>query len=133
MYLYSHLSFSPPSLPSSTSLLREGIPEEESENQLPKEKLLLLTSCQPVIDFISACDFLLYQCIVDFLIPDVLRPIPGTLTQAIRNFAKSLEMWLTSTLQGYNPSLIKSKVCAFMQKELQCVWPIYVGGYYNCI
>lgn len=109
---------SPPPSPLPLSLLfhsflshREGAPDEDTEHQLPKEKLLLLTSLQPVTDYVSACDYLLYQCIVDFLIPNVLRPIPGTLTQAIRNFAKSLEMWLTSTIQGYSPALIKSKVC----------------------
>ncbi|CAI8055733.1 Transcription factor RFX3 [Geodia barretti] len=82
------------------------------EHQLPKEKLLLLTSLDLVTDYISACDYLLYQGIVDFLIPNVLRPIPGTLTQAIRNFAKSLESWLTGTVHGYSPILVKSKVCS---------------------
>ena len=89
---------------------REGAPDEESEHQLPKEKLLQLTSLELITDYISACDYLLYQCIVDFLIPNVLRPIPGTLTQAIRNFAKGLETWLTNTIQGYSPILVKSKV-----------------------
>jgi regulatory factor X 1/2/3 len=32
------------------------------------------------------------------LIPDVLRPIPLTLTQTIRNFAKNLEIWLNFTM-----------------------------------
>ncbi|CAI8055731.1 Transcription factor RFX3 [Geodia barretti] len=90
----------------------DGAPDEEMEHQLPKEKLLLLTSLDLVTDYISACDYLLYQGIVDFLIPNVLRPIPGTLTQAIRNFAKSLESWLTGTVHGYSPILVKSKVCS---------------------
>lgn len=88
----------------------EEAPDEESEHQLPREKLLLLTSLDLVNDYISACDYLLYQSIVDFLIPNVLHPIPGTLTQAIRNFAKSLETWLTNTIHGYSPDLVKSKV-----------------------
>ena len=48
---------------------------------------------------------------MDFLIPDVLSPIPGTLTQAIRNFAKSLETWLSGSLNGYSSNLVKAKVC----------------------
>ena len=78
--------------------------------QIPKDKLLLLAACEPVVEYLSACDHMLYQCIVDFLVPEVLSPIPGTLTQAIRNFAKSLESWLTNTIQGYPSILVKSKV-----------------------
>ena len=95
----------PPSPSSDTSTI-----DEESDHQLPKEKIILLTSCQPVIDYLNTCDHILYQCIVDFLIPDVLRPIPGTLTQAIRNFAKSLEGWLSGNIHGYSSNLIKAKV-----------------------
>lgn len=44
------------------------------------------------------------------LIPDVLRSIPSSLTQAIRNFAKSLEGWLTQALSGCPPQLHEVKV-----------------------
>lgn len=84
--------------------------DDDSDQQLSREKLFLLTSCQPVVDFLNSCDYILYQCIVDFLVPEVLRPIPGTLTQAIRNFAKSLETWLSSSLHGYSANLVKAKV-----------------------
>ena len=43
-------------------------------------------------------DFAFYQSLVQILIPEVLRPIPPSLTQAIRNFAKSLESWLTQAM-----------------------------------
>ena len=84
--------------------------DDEGDNQLPKDSLLLITANQPVIDYLNACDHILYQCIADFLISDVLRPIPGTLTQAIRNFAKNLEGWLTNSLQGYPTNVTNSKV-----------------------
>ncbi len=84
--------------------------DDEGGQQLSRDQLLLLTSCQPILDYLSSCDHILYQCIADFLIPEVLRPIPGTLTQAIRNFAKSLETWLSNSLQGYSSTMIKSKV-----------------------
>lgn len=34
----------------------------------------------------------------------------GTLTQAIRNFAKSLEGWLTNAVQGYPKAIVGAKV-----------------------
>lgn len=88
---------------------------DEDVEQLSQDKLMLLASCEPMVEYLSACDHLLYQCIVDFLIPEVLSPIPGTLTQAIRNFAKSLESWLTNTIQGYPQNLVKTKVGAFYE------------------
>ena len=82
-----------------------------------------------MIDYINSCDHILYQCIVDTLLSDVLKPIPGntagthrllhrlwshcstgTLTQAIRNFAKGLEGWLTNSLQGYPRPFVQLKV-----------------------
>lgn len=108
--LFCSLPFSV-SLPSHVPFISDtSTIDEESDHQLPKEKIVLLTSCQPVIDYLNTCDHILYQCIVDFLIPDVLRPIPGTLTQAIRNFAKSLEGWLSGNIHGYSSNLIKAKV-----------------------
>ena len=85
--------------------------DDDGDQQLNKEKLVLLTSCQPVLTYLKNCDHILYQCIVDFLIPEVLHPIPGTLTQAIRNFAKSLETSLSATLHGYSSKFVKAKVC----------------------
>lgn len=49
---------------------------------------------------------------VDVLIPDVLRPIPSSLTQAIRNFAKNLESWLTSAMTGCPDKIVQIKIAA---------------------
>lgn len=49
---------------------------------------------------------------VDVLIPDVLRPIPSSLTQAIRNFAKNLESWLTSAMTGCPDKIVQIKIGA---------------------
>jgi len=38
----------------------------------------------------------------------------GTLTQAIRNFSKGLESWLTSAMQGCPEEMISIKVIIFM-------------------
>ncbi|XP_065904590.1 transcription factor RFX3-like isoform X2 [Dysidea avara] len=85
---------------------------DDFEQRLPKDKLALLIGCTPVVTFMCQCDYMLYQCIVDVLIPEVLRHIPGTLTQAIRNFAKSLEGWLSSSLQGYPSAFTSAKLAA---------------------
>lgn len=49
----------------------------EYESRLSQSKLLQLCEYDPVMTFVKACDHLLYQTLVEILIPDVLRPIPG--------------------------------------------------------
>lgn len=88
--------------------------DDDQDHRLSKEKLIVLTSCQPLLDYLVACDHILYQCIVNFLISNVLRPIPATLTQAIRNFAKNLESWMSSSLEGYPTKCVQAKVCHYM-------------------
>lgn len=77
---------------------------------MPQEKLVLLTSSQPILEYLVTCDHILYQCIINFLIPNVLKPIPATLTQAVRNFAKSLESWMKGCLDNYMSNCVESKV-----------------------
>ncbi|XP_076463260.1 DNA-binding protein RFX2-like isoform X2 [Babylonia areolata] len=92
--------------------------EAEAEKRLPKEKLCLLCTYEPVQKFVRRADYAFYQALVEVLIPDVLRPIPSSLTQAIRNFAKSLEGWLKTAMQGMPEEMIKAKlgaVSAFAQ------------------
>lgn len=84
--------------------------DDDQDHRLSKEKLIALTSCQPLLDYLVACDHILYQCIINFLISNVLRPIPATLTQAIRNFAKNLENWMNSCLEGYPVKCMQAKV-----------------------
>nr|CAD7568913.1 unnamed protein product [Timema californicum] len=98
-----------------------------------RTKLYLLCKCPPVLLFVRRVDYLFYQNLVEVLIPDVLRPIPskksgvvrhvvsyiispvcvsGSLTQAIRNFAKGLESWLTQAMQGCPEEMMHIKVSA---------------------
>ncbi|CAH0626849.1 unnamed protein product [Chrysodeixis includens] len=58
---------------------------------LPRRSLLRLAASRHGAAWLRSADLQLYQRAVDLLLPDVLRPIPPQLTQAIRNFAKSLE------------------------------------------
>nr|KAG5698347.1 hypothetical protein BaRGS_010933 [Batillaria attramentaria] len=95
---------------------RNNPPEQRSdydfEKRLPKEKLYLLCQYEPVQKFVRRADYAFYQALVEVLIPDVLRPIPSSLTQAIRNFAKSLEGWLKTAMQGVPEEMVKAKIGA---------------------
>jgi len=77
-----------------------GSLDQDEEEKLPisKAKLKTLFTLRTVQNFIQEADFTFYQTLVQILIPEVLRPIPPSLTQAIRNFAKSLESWLTTAM-----------------------------------
>ncbi|XP_055613562.1 transcription factor RFX3 [Uranotaenia lowii] len=86
--------------------------ECEEEKYLSKSKLYVLTQCEAIQNFIKQVDFLFYQNMVDVLIPDVLRPIPTGLTQAIRNFAKNLENWLSSAMSGCPEQIVTIKLSA---------------------
>uniref|UniRef100_A0A8C2GA08 DNA-binding protein RFX2 n=1 Tax=Cyprinus carpio TaxID=7962 RepID=A0A8C2GA08_CYPCA len=94
--------------------------EEDAEDirGFPREKLIALCKYEPIKQWMRSCDHILYQALVEILIPDVLRPVPSTLTQAIRNFAKSLEGWLTSAMSDYPQEIVRTKaavVSAFAQ------------------
>ncbi|XP_068938947.1 DNA-binding protein RFX2 isoform X5 [Petaurus breviceps papuanus] len=104
----SFWSSKPPSGEGSTAL-----PSSEEEHEvaaIPKEKLITLCKYDPILKWMRNCDHILYQALVEILIPDVLRPVPSTLTQAIRNFAKSLEGWLTNAMSDFPQQIIQTKV-----------------------
>ncbi|XP_058677340.1 LOW QUALITY PROTEIN: MHC class II regulatory factor RFX1 [Ammospiza caudacuta] len=84
--------------------------QEEAERRLPRRRLLQLARLEPVLRWVRDCDHALYQGLVEMLVPDVLRPIPSALTQAIRNFAKSLESWLGNAMVSMPEELVRVKV-----------------------
>ncbi|MCJ8734657.1 hypothetical protein PDJAM_G00237840 [Pangasius djambal] len=105
-------------LPSSDGNTTIPSSDEEIEGVIPREKLIALCKFEPVKQWMRSCDHILYQALVEILIPDVLRPVPSTLTQAIRNFAKSLEGWLTSAMSNFPQEIVRTKaavVSAFAQ------------------
>uniref|UniRef100_A0A4W5RCJ5 DNA-binding protein RFX2 n=1 Tax=Hucho hucho TaxID=62062 RepID=A0A4W5RCJ5_9TELE len=92
--------------------------DEDMEGVIPRQKLIALCKYEPVKLWMRSCDHILYQALVEILIPDVLRPVPSTLTQAIRNFAKSLEGWLTTAMSDFPNEIVRTKaavVSAFAQ------------------
>ncbi|CAH1115416.1 unnamed protein product [Psylliodes chrysocephalus] len=86
--------------------------ECEEEKYLSKSKLFCLCSLEPVQHFMRQVDLVFYQNLIQVLVPDVLKPIPATLTQSIRNFAKNLENWLTTAMGGAPPSMLQIKLTA---------------------
>lgn len=49
----------------------------EIEGRLPRSTLTLLCRNEAVLKWMNTCDHLMYQALVEILIPDVLRPIPS--------------------------------------------------------
>ncbi|XP_071057662.1 DNA-binding protein RFX2 isoform X3 [Onthophagus taurus] len=86
--------------------------ECEEEKYLSKSKLFALCTLEPVQTYIRNVDLIFYQNLIQVLVPDVLKPIPATLTQSIRNFAKSLESWLTTAMTGAPSGMLSAKLTA---------------------
>ncbi|KAM9831483.1 DNA-binding protein RFX2 [Neosynchiropus ocellatus] len=84
--------------------------DDDVDPVIPRDKLVCLCKYEPIRLWMRSCDHILYQALVEILIPDVLRPVPSTLTQAIRNFAKSLEGWLTNAMTNFPQEVIRTKV-----------------------
>lgn len=51
----------------------------EIEARLPRSQLMVLCRNEAALKWMSTCDHLMYQALVEILIPDVLRPIPSEL------------------------------------------------------
>lgn len=63
----------------------------EIEARLPRAQLLVLCRNEAVLKWMSTCDHLMYQALVEILIPDVLRPIPSEpLSQKLSCLVKHL-------------------------------------------
>lgn len=75
-----------------------------------RSKMLLVCKMKAVEEFVRNVDYKVYQHVLEILLPDVLRPIPSGMTQAIRNFAKILESSVASTMQGYPEPVVDVRV-----------------------
>ncbi|KER27550.1 hypothetical protein T265_05437 [Opisthorchis viverrini] len=90
----------------------EEVRDSRLKQSLPQDRLYALVSDTSVLQFVRLYDHTFYQSLAEVLIPNVLRPIPHTLTQAIRNFAKSLEGWMRQATQGLDSTLVRLKLSA---------------------
>lgn len=78
--------------------------EEPEVTLLPKDKLISLCKCEPILQWMRSCDHILYQALVETLIPDVLRPVPSK-----RSHPKALLPRATTQSCGV-PSLANSSL-----------------------
>lgn len=62
----------------------------EIEARLPGSQLMALCRNEVVLKWMSTCDHLMYQALVEILIPDVLRPIPSEPASAFTRFPTSM-------------------------------------------
>ncbi len=90
-----------------------AVKDEENKKDLkpcviPTERLKVLLRSTCVQEYIKNADHALYQHLVDILLPKVLKPIPNSLTQLIRNFSKNMENWMTAALSNNVPESLRN-------------------------
>ncbi|ESN91548.1 hypothetical protein HELRODRAFT_70386, partial [Helobdella robusta] len=91
---------------------------DKSKCQLSKEMFYSICQHRRIQQFIRHAEHILYQAVVHVLLPDVLKPIPCSLTQSIRNFAKHMEGWMKNALSGVPQEILNIKMqaaCALAQ------------------
>ncbi|CAH8518102.1 unnamed protein product [Dicrocoelium dendriticum] len=90
----------------------DEVRDSRLRQSLSQERLHTLVCDPGVLQFVRLYDHTFYQSLAEVLIPNVLRPIPHALTQAIRNFAKSLEGWMRQATHGLDNTLVTLKLSA---------------------
>ncbi|CAF1221018.1 unnamed protein product, partial [Didymodactylos carnosus] len=80
---------------------------DNSDQSLTTYQLLSVCSLTLVQDFIRQCDYTFYQQLIERLIPDILSPMPGPITQSIRTFGKSLNLSLKLVI-SHMPERLKT-------------------------
>ncbi|VDI76008.1 regulatory factor X 4 [Mytilus galloprovincialis] len=75
---------------------------------MPQHIIPILDS-QTIVLLVGVCDSILYKAIANVLMPTVLQPLPESLTQVIRRFAKQLDEWLIIALDALPGGLQKIK------------------------
>ncbi|CAG4976813.1 unnamed protein product [Colias eurytheme] len=80
--------------------------------ELCRRALHKLAARRDVAVWLRRAELRLHQRAVELLLPDVLRPIPSQLTQAIRNFAKTLESALSAGSCGAPALAVRAQASA---------------------
>mmetsp|Transcript_30700 Transcript_30700/g.92032 ORF Transcript_30700/g.92032 Transcript_30700/m.92032 type:complete len:534 (+) Transcript_30700:124-1725(+) len=62
------------------------------------------------IQHVDKCDELMFDTLTHMVFTDVLNPMPEDMTKEIRYFAKCMEPWIKTALEGYPPNLIETKL-----------------------
>ncbi|XP_059097797.1 DNA-binding protein RFX2-like isoform X2 [Tigriopus californicus] len=84
--------------------------EGDDKDIIIKSQLKNLIKIHEIQKFIEKADYAVYQKLVNFFFPEVMKTIPNALTQAIRTFAKSLEGWMEVSLKQADPEFKRIKI-----------------------
>ncbi|XP_063687444.1 DNA-binding protein RFX2-like isoform X9 [Bolinopsis microptera] len=82
------------------------------DKHVSKEVLHPMCEFVWVQEWVKVIDYSVYQMLIDIVMPDVLHPIPGSLTQMIRNFAKNMETVMLHALSGLPVKFLQAKCVA---------------------
>jgi len=70
----------------------------------------ILLTVPEMVDQVTEKDQLTYKAMATVLLPNVLQALPVSIPQAIRQFAKQLESWLASAMEGLPTNLVTKKM-----------------------
>ncbi|XP_065177904.1 transcription factor RFX4-like [Sycon ciliatum] len=76
---------------------------------LPENLRSLLTH-KLLADLIGVCDFALYKAILAAVVPDPLRTLSLSMTQALKNFSVMFKSWILAAMQHFPEPVLKCKV-----------------------
>ena len=71
--------------------------------------MLLLSDIPALVQYQQQCDYVLYQTILETLIPDILQPIPASRMHSLGTLEKKMQSWLQSALENLPQKLVAAK------------------------
>lgn len=83
--------------------------QQQQQQELTFHQLYQLTSQAKVIERINQIDYILYEAIESFLLPDKLSPIPRFLYQQIKLFAKNFALWIELAIKDFDLNFVHEK------------------------
>lgn len=76
-----------------------------------RKDLWTCLTCEEGIRIVNIADDYLFQVALHILVPEVLEPLPLPVTQAIRQFARSLETWMMRAFESAVPlPIVEAKI-----------------------
>ncbi|KND04216.1 uncharacterized protein SPPG_01648 [Spizellomyces punctatus DAOM BR117] len=69
-----------------------------------------IVNSSEIVEYVWRYDSLLYDTIMNLLLPNVLQMMPIQIIQAVRQFARQLEGWMLKALEGYSQLLTSRKI-----------------------
>ncbi|KAI8588246.1 RFX DNA-binding domain-containing protein [Geranomyces variabilis] len=69
-----------------------------------------IVNSNEIVEYVWRYDSLLYDTIMNLLLPNVLQMMPIQIIQTVRQFARQLEGWMLKALEGYSHLLTSRKI-----------------------